>query len=90
MRNCIFRSSGSWGVPGLEHVLDLDGTLHRSHRTPELHKEVVPSEVHELSPVLVDEKLDLLSVGGDQPDRSVLVLRHEPAVADHIGVKDGG
>ena len=40
--------------------------------------------------MLVHEKLYLLAVGCDSPDRVVLVFGHQPAVANDVRMQDGG
>ena len=40
--------------------------------------------------MVADEALDLVAVGGEGADRRRLVVGHEAAVADHVGVEDRG
>ncbi len=71
-------------------LLDLHGASGRVNRAPELGQEIIPREVDQPPAVLADVELDLLPVRRHGADRAGLVLRHQPAVADHVGGEDRG
>ena len=77
-------------VPHLDDALDLDRCAHRVQRRRELRQQAVPSGVHHAPPVLAHQHRDRLAVVAERPDGGRLILRHEAAVADHVGRQDGG
>lgn len=78
-----------FGVAGLGHALDLHRTAHDLDRAAELGQEVVAGELHP-PPVLADVQIDQLAVCLHGADGRVLIVRHRPAVPDHVGRDDRG
>ena len=77
-------------IPNSKHGLDLEGTLHGLGRRRKLREHVVTGSIDDSALVLLDQVRDGSAVAGEHPDRDVLVLGHQPAVADRVGGEDRG
>ena len=72
-------------------LLDRHRAGHRLDDGSELAQGAVARQVDDPAAVLGDERLDeLLAVCLEALERALLVLPHQPRVADHVGRQDGG
>jgi hypothetical protein len=79
------------GVSGIhlgDGRLDVLRAANAFERGGELHQEVVAREVDEPPVMTGNDPLDAGAAGAQHLDRRVLVLGHQSAVADHVGVQD--
>ncbi len=77
-------------VPGADDALDLEGAARRVEGARELGQQVVARGVHDAPAMLPHQHGELLAVGGEGVKGLLLVRRHEPAGADHVGGEDCG
>ena len=89
MRNRIRFGSGNVGVPLVDRQLDFGGAPHRLDRAGELGDDAVAGAPEDAALMVGDQPVDDLTMGLQRRKRRLLILAHEPAVADHIGCKDG-
>ena len=83
-------SFGQLGVAAFHLLLDLDGAAHGIHHAGKLGQHVVTWGVYHPATTLANQVADQVTAGREGPGRPLLVLGHEPAVADGIGGEDGG
>ena len=75
----------------LHRFLQVDGTLHGVDDAGELDQDAVAHDLEDPSALPCDQwHQDILATRPQQRHRSGLILLHEPAVADHVGGKNGG
>ncbi len=81
---------GQVSIADPELALGFDGAAHRLDRARELGDDAVAGAGEDPAPMVRDQPVDDLSAGVQRADRRLLVLRHEPAVAGHVGGEDRG
>ena len=85
------RSVGNAVVAFRHATLKGDRAFDRIDYTAELGQEPVPHQLEDAPLVFFDLRLEQLFAMRPEPRECIrLILLHEPAVADHIGGKDGG
>ena len=70
--------------------MDRDRALDGVDHARELGEKVIASEVDDPPPMLHNERRHHLAVRGDGADGRRLVVRHQAAVALHVGIQEGG
>ena len=81
---------GQIGVALIDRKLDFRGAPDRFDRAGELGDDAVAGASEDAAAMVGDQPIDDLAMGLQRRKRRLLILAHEPAVADHIGCKDGG
>ena len=91
MRNRMRLSSGNALIANRHVVLDLRRVLHRVDDARKLGKQAVAHELDDAPLVRVDARVDdLISVGLQARERSLLIGTHEAAVANNVSDQNGG
>ena len=72
-----------------ERALDLEGAADRANGAGELGEQIVARGVDHPSAKRVDQALDFAAMGPKREDRGLVVVVHQPAVADPIGAQNG-
>ncbi len=81
-------SFGKSGIAGREDALDLHSCLHSIEGGGKLGQELVSGIVHDPATMLRDQHADLIAIRSKDANGGRLIVRHQPAVALHIGVED--
>ena len=81
---------GNVDVALVDRQLDFGRAPHRLDRAGELGNDAVAGAPEDAATMVGDQPVDDLTMGLQRRKRRLLILAHEPAVADHIGCKDGG
>ena len=89
MRNRMRFGFGHIGVPLVDLQLDFGGASHRLDGARELRNDAVAGATEDAARMVRDQAVNDLAIGLEGGKRALLILAHEPAVADHIGCKDG-
>lgn len=75
-------------VARAQALLDVDGAAHRFHGARKFREHGIAGGVEDAAAALGDEVVGHLAIGGKPPQRLLLILGHQSAVAGNIGRKN--
>ncbi len=76
------------GVLHFEFVLNLDRAAHGIDHTGELGQQIITGRIDHAATVLLDQRGDQCTIGGEGADGGFFIVPHEAAVAGDIGAED--
>jgi len=82
--------AGNCGIPLRRQSLQCQGTLDGADHGAGLDQHTVAGGLEDPPAMLRDEWIASVAMLTQRLDRARLVEPHQPAVADHVGRKDGG